>query len=425
MKLAIVILAAGRGTRMKSDLPKALHSLCGRPMLGHLLEVSAGLSPAKVIVVAGFKSELVRAYLKKQTFIAKNKLSVVVQKKLLGSGHAVGETARDLARFDGAVIVLYCDTPLLSETTIKNLIRDYESKQADASLLSVVLENPLGYGRIVRKNSALVERIVEENDANPVQKDIREVNVGSYIFDTKKLFAALKLVRQNPKKKEYYLTDAIEILANTGKVSAVLVPEPKEVLGINTRLDLCRLEGHMREKILLKWLDKGVLIQDPKTTFIDLDVKIGSGTVIHPNTVIEQGSIIGSGCSIGPFARVRGASVVGDGSVIGNFVEVVRSKVGKKTFVKHLSYIGDALIGSQVNIGAGTITANYDGLKKHKTIIKDKANIGSGTILVAPVTVGKGAKTGAGAVVTKGKNVPDRGVVVGVPAKLLEKGRAG
>ena len=417
--LAVVILAAGKGTRLKSELPKALHTLCGEPMLGILLQSAEALRPRKAIVVAGHKSGLVREYLNGRARHG-GQARIVEQRELLGSGHAVAQAAQALAGFNGPVLVLYCDTPLISAETMSALLKKYRTASTDCALLSVVLKEPGDYGRVKRAADGSVEKIVEAGDASVAEKSIREINVGCYVFNSKKLFGALKRVRRNPKKKEYYLTDAVEILAERGGVQAVKVKSEEEVLGINSRQDLALLQDIMQKKILDRWIEKGVRIRDPRTTTIDAGVTIGPGTVVLPNTVIEDRCVIGKDCSIGPFARLRGGSKIGDGAVIGNFVEVVRSTVGRQSLIKHLSYIGDAEVGSFVNIGAGTITANFDGKKKHKTVIKDKAQLGSGTVLVAPVTVGRGAKTGAGAVVTKGRNVPDYGVVVGMPARKLK-----
>ena len=293
-------------------------------------------------------------------------------------------------------------------------------------MLAVELDDAAHYGRIVRlpagqagKGTDEVEKIVEALDATEDQKAIREINVGCYVFDKKKLFEALKSLKKSPKKKEYYLTDAVELLASSGSVRAVLTADREETMGVNTRVELARAEEIVQRRLQEAWMERGVGIRDPKTTFIDSDVRLGQDTVILPHTVIEQGSVIGEACTIGPFARIRGGSQIGDGAVIGNFVEVVRSKVGRRTQIKHLSYIGDSVIGEGVNIGAGTITANYDGKAKHKTIIRDGAQVGSGTIFVAPVTMGRQAKTGAGAVITSGTNIKDRSVYVGVPAKEL------
>ncbi len=409
---AAVILAAGKGMRMLSDLPKALQPLCGEPLLSYVLGTVEALGAKKIVVVAGYKFDRVREAVGRRA-------QLVRQKQLLGSGHAVAQAEAALAGFKGPVLVMYCDTPLVSAATVGRLADNHRERATDCTLLSVEAERPAGYGRIKRNPDGSVARIVEETDADAVEKKIREINVGCYVFNKEGLFAALKVVRRNPNKKEYYLTDVVEILSRTGRVEAVRTADADEVAGVNTRLELAVLEERAQQRILQRWIARGVRIRDPRSTTIDAGVEIGHDTVIFPHTVIEQGSKIGKNCQIGPFARIRGASRIEDGAVIGNFVEIVRSRIGRGTQVKHLSYIGDAEIGAGVNVGAGTITANYDGKKKHKTVIKDKAQIGSGTVLVAPVIIGRSAKTGAGSVVTKGKNVPDRGIVVGVPAKRL------
>lgn len=411
---AVVILAAGKGSRLKSDLPKALHTLCGETMLGALLEKVDGLKPSKTVIVAGHRIDLVRGYLN-------GRGNVVHQKRLLGSGHAVLQAKGILAGFSGPVVVIYCDTPLLSLSTLHKLLERRAKTSADCVLLSARFKQPFGYGRIVRRNDGRVGKIVEHNDATRRERAIREINVGCYVFDSKKLFQALKWVRINPRKKEYYLTDAVGLLAREGRVEAIVCRDNREVLGINTPLDLAEAQEIMQKNILEKLIQEGVRIRDPKTTVIDAGVQIGEGTIILPHTVIEEKAIIGKNCVVGPFARIRGRSRVSDGVVIGNFVEIVRSVIGKSTTIKHLSYVGDAEVGARVNIGAGTITANYDGKRKHKTVIRDGARIGSGTVLVAPVTIGRAAVTGAGAVVTKGRNVADRAVVIGVPARVLKK----
>lgn len=402
---------------MRSDLPKALQSICGETMLSHLLTRAEKTGSKKIIVVAGYKIGLVKENVG-------HRARIVHQKELLGSGHAVNQACAALDGFNGSVLVMYCDTPLISQGTIAQLIKNHIETESDCTLLSVEQDNPFSYGRIQRDSTGCVTKIIEEGDASVEEKKIREINVGCYVFKKDALFRALKEVRKNPRKREYYLTDVIEILAGRGKVEAVITGDREEVLGVNTRQDLANIEALMQQRLLSEWIERGVRLRDPKTTVIDASVEIGHDTVILPHTVIEDHSRIGKNCVIGPFARIRGGSKIGDGCVVGNFVEVVRSKIGSQTFIKHLSYIGDAEVGKQVNIGAGTITANYDGKNKHKTIIKDKAHIGSGTILVAPVTVGRGAKTGAGTVVTKGNNVPDHAVVVGVPARKLMKGKS-
>ena len=412
--LAVVILAAGKGTRMRSELPKALHKICGRPMLSALIETAERLGPQKIVVVAGAGWQKVREVYGRSAILVR-------QKALLGSGHAVYQARNVLKGFSGSVMVLYCDTPLISAETLAALLRDHRLRGTDGTLLSARMSDPHGYGRIKKDATGRVLKIVEELDATNLEKSIREINVGCYVFSGRKLFEALREVPRNAVKKEYYLTDAVGILAERGKVTALLARDPWETNGINTRQNLAWAEGLMQEKILNEWIGKGVFIRDPRTTVIDAGVAIGRDTQILPHTVIETGCVIGKNCVIGPFARLRGASRIADRAVIGNFVEIVRSTIGPGTQVKHLSYLGDAEVGASVNIGAGTITANYDGKKKHRTIIRDGAQVGSGTVLIAPVIVGRLARTAAGSVVTKGKNVPDKKTVAGVPARILKR----
>ncbi len=399
---------------MRSELPKALHKLGGRPMVQSLIDRAKEAGASKIFVVAGYAFKEVREALPKDVV-------VVEQRQQLGSGHAVAVAEKALSKISGELLLLYCDTPLLKSSTLKALVAKHRAEKADGVVLSVELDDAAHYGRIVRKDGDLMERIVEANDATEAEKMIREINTGCYVFDKKGLFKALKSVKKNPKKKEYYLTDAVEILARSGRVFASKTDDREEVQGVNTRFELAEAEAVVQKRLQREWMERGVGIRDPKTTFIDSDVRLGQDTVILPHTVIEEGSVIGAGCTIGPFARIRGNSKIGDKVVIGNFVEIVRSKIGRLTQIKHLSYIGDAEIGEGVNIGAGTITANYDGKNKHKTVIRDRASTGSGTIFVAPVTVGRGAKTGAGAVVTSGTRMKDGSVYVGVPAKELKK----
>ncbi len=396
-----------------------MQMICGRPMVGYLVERARLAGCEKIVVVAGHGIELVREYLKSMGMAGS--LLCVEQKEQLGSGHALMQAASSLRGFDGATYVFYCDTPLIRQETVRELFEDHATGKTDCSLLSVEMQEPTGYGRIKRGPFAEVTAIVEENDATPEEKSVKEVNVGCYVFNAVKLFSALKLVGRNAKKKEYYLTDVIEIFAKDGRVRAVMAACQKEVLGVNTQKELAQAEEIAQKRILDGWMDRGIRIRRPHTVTIDADVRIGQDTTVMPGTVLEEGAVIGEGCTLGPFARIRGKSVIGKNTIIGNFVEVVRSQVGDHTQVKHLSYLGDAKVGSRVNIGAGTITANYDGKNKSRTVIKDGAHIGSGTVLVAPVTVGRSAVTGAGAVLTKNKNVPDRGVVVGIPARLIKK----
>lgn len=399
---------------MRASLPKPLHPVCGLPMLSYLLQRSKEAGSTRNIVIAGHGIEKVR-----EAFGARAR--IILQKEQHGSGHAVNQAARAMSGIKGSVLVLYCDTPLIQTATLRALVNDHRRNKTDCTLLSVDNPEPAGYGRIKRDAEGGVERIVEESTASAEEKLIREINVGCYVFDSRKLFSALKRVKRSPVKKEYFLTDVIGILSKEGRVGSVKTTDLDETLGVNTLKDLSRIRKIMQKRVCEGWMALGVDIRDPKSTFIDSDVKIGQDTVLEPHTVIQEGSRIGNGCRIGPFARIRGASSIGSQSVIGNFVEVVRSQIGQSTQVKHLSYLGDARVGDFVNIGAGTVTANYDGKEKHLTVIRDKAQIGSGTILVAPVTVGRGAKTGAGAVVTKGTRVQDGKIYVGVPARELKK----
>lgn len=412
--LAVVILAAGKGTRMKSPLPKALHPVCGKPMVWHLIQRAKELGAQKTVVVAGFQFARVREKLK-------GLAEVVEQNPQAGSGHAVMQAAGALRGHRGPVLVLYCDTPLIRLETLHSLLDNFSNVHTDCTLLSVKTQDPTGYGRIRR--SAIhnrVEKIVEHNDATVIERAIREINVGCYVFNSEKLFDALKTVKKNTLKKEYYLTDVVEILAKEGRVEAVSTDELDETHGINTRQDLLHANEILQKRIVEELENKGVLFRDFKTVRIDADVQIGDGTMIESHTVIEEGSRIGKNCVIGPFARIRGASSVGNQSIIGNFVEIVRSLIGDRVQIKHLSYLGDAKVANGVNVGAGTITANFDGKNKHETVIKEGAQVGSGTILIAPVTVGRMAKTGAGAVVPRGRHIQDHSLVVGVPAQKME-----
>lgn len=412
MPLATLILAAGRGSRMKSDLPKALHRVCGRSMVQFLIDRSKEAGSQKSYVVVGHGVEQVRSALG-------DKVSVITQKEQLGSGHAVNQAAKSFVGFKGSVLVLYCDTPLISARSLKALLENHKTQKTDCTLLSVDSPDPTGYGRVIRDGQGRVNKIVEENNATSEEKAVKEINVGCYVFKAKALFQALKSVKRDPIKKEYYLTDVVEILASCGRVESVKTVDQDEVLGVNTRVDLARITEILQKRILEEHMLAGVGIRDPKTTIVDSGVRIGQDTLLLPHTVIEEGAVIGKGCVIGPFARIRGGSQIGDLAIVGNFVEVVRSRIGKATQIKHLSYLGDAVVGDHVNIGAGTITANFDGKNKHKTTLHDHAQVGSGTIFVAPVTMGRGAKTGAGSVVIKGTRIQNKSVYAGVPAKEL------
>lgn len=410
--ITAIVLAAGRGTRMKSDTPKVMHEVMGKPMIVHVLENLRSAGVDDVIVVAGFGSDKVKS--------AARGAKVVIQKKLLGSGDAVQTARNGLKRIPGNLLVICGDTPLIRPETIKCLIDTHIKTGSSATLLTVNLEDPTGYGRIVRESDGSVSAIVEELEAAPYEKAITEINVGTYCFKAADLFDALEDVKPDNSKGEFFLTDTIAIFNERGKrVSAVVTDDFNETIGVNTRNDLAEATRIMKNRILDKLMAEGVTIIDPTTTMIHPEVKIGKETVVYPNTIIEPDVVIGDGCALGPFARIRPGVRLGDFSEVGNFVELVRTSVGKRTKIKHHTYLGDAVIGSDVNIGAGVITANFDGKDKHQTVIEDKVFIGIGARLIAPVRIGKGAFVGAGSVVLKEHNVAPGSTVVGVPARVL------
>jgi bifunctional UDP-N-acetylglucosamine pyrophosphorylase/glucosamine-1-phosphate N-acetyltransferase len=412
--IATIILAAGEGTRMKSSLPKVLHNICGKPMLEYLIDNINAIGIDKVFVIVGHKAGLVKEKI--------SGIKCITQNELLGTGDAVSR-ARSVLLKDNKidnVLILYGDTPLLRGDTIKKLIEKHVSSSAGATLLTAQLKNPTGYGRVIRSSTGKIIKIVEELDASIYEKVIEEINVGVYCFSKRALFYGLEKIKPDNKKEEYYLTDTIESLTKSNiLVESVTTDDPDEFLGVNTRAELGKAELVMRKRILDRVMDSGVTVIDPDNTYIENGVEIKKDTVIYPYTFIENNVKIGSDCSIGPFVRLRPGTVIGDKVGIGNFVEIVRSSIGQETKIRHQCYIGDTVIGRNVNIGAGTIVANYDGREKHKTVIEDNAFIGTGTILIAPVKIGKGATTGAGSVVTRNKNVPAGKTVVGIPARLL------
>jgi len=413
-----VILAAGRGTRMKSGTPKVLHEILGKPMISYVVEAVSRAAVKDMVIVTGFGSDKV-----KELFHGTG-VKTVVQKRLLGSADAVNSAKRYIKGYSD-VLVVYGDTPLITEATIRSLVEKHKSSDASLTLLTAVLKDPAGYGRIIRDAGGRIVRIAEESEAREYKKEIREINVGTCIFKVSDLLDALKDIGCDNSKREYYLTDAVKILSNRAKkVEFMTMDNLDEMIGINSRIELAQAANVMKKRIMEKLMAAGVTIQDPATTTIYPDVKIGKDTVIYPNTIIESDVRIGSYCHIGPFARLRGGTRIDDKTEIGNFVELVRTKVADSTKIKHHTYLGDAKVGRNVNIGAGTITANYDGKNKNRTLIGDGSFIGVGAILIAPVKIGKKALVGAGAVILRGQNVKDGATVVGVPAKILRR-RAG
>ncbi len=407
-----VVLAAGKGVRMKSDRPKVLHEILGRPVLDFVLRNLRLAGVQDIVVVVGHQADKVRAAAPGCRFAEQT-----VQK---GTGHALLAAAEALKGFSGDLFVVAGDAPLIGPDTLRRLLEDHRANRRSASFLSACLDDPTGYGRVVRdKSTGKFLRFAEESDASLEEKNIPECNSGTYVFNAAAVSAALREVKPNNAKGELYLTDALGVMVGQGQaVDGVRSIMPAEIYGINSRRDLVAATNFIRWKILEYHMDNGVTVVDPSTTFIEEDVTIGQDTVIQPFTVIRRGVVIGKDCSVGPFAQLQPGTVLEDDAHVGNFVEVKKSRLGAHSKAKHLAYLGDATIGTKVNIGAGTITANYDGVNKHPTVIEDGVHIGSNSVLVAPVRIGKGAKTGAGAVVVRGE-VPPGAVVVGVPARAL------
>jgi len=413
-----LILAAGEGTRMKSKTTKVLHKICGRSMIDYVLEAIKGARIKKIAVVVNKEQDELLSYLNNE-----KGLKLVFQNKALGTGDAVKSAKDFLSKAKGHVLIICADVPLIKSSTINELIERHLDTNASCTILTAQFTDPSGFGRIVRDQFSKITKIVEENDANSAQKQIAEINSGIYCFKTHDLLDALSYIQLNHKKKEYYLTDVIQIMYEKTRkpVETCVLENADEILGINSRSYLAKAAQIMRLRIIENFLDNSVTIVDPKSTFIDSGVSIGMDTTVYPFTYIESNVKIGNYCSVGPFCHLREGTVLRDGAKLGNFSEAVRSTIGKNTLCKHLSYLGDVTIGDNVNIGAGTVIANYDGKNKNKTVIKDGAFIGSDTVIIAPTTIGKCAVTGAGSVVIKNSKIKDKSIVVGVPARLLEK----
>jgi bifunctional UDP-N-acetylglucosamine pyrophosphorylase/glucosamine-1-phosphate N-acetyltransferase len=457
--LDILILAAGLGTRMRSATAKVLHEVGGRPLIGYVCRAAAALDPEKICVVVGHQADDVRAAVISQLEPVVPEFAV--QEKQLGTGDAVLSAKHVFSDRDSVILVLSGDVPLIRPETLAALVSCHESHRgrgAACTILSVKLKDPTGYGRIIRDSEGRFTRIVEERDATPEEREINEVNAGIYCFDTRLLFSALEKVSNRNAQGEYYLTDVPEILRNEGHDVAIYKhTDQQEIEGVNNRLQLSEIERLLRRRIIRKlMLDYGVTFIDPKSAYISDEANFGRDVIIYPNVTVEGVSQIGDGtvirsgsritnskigrsvtildncvitdsviednCSVGPFAHLRGGALMKNGSKVGNFVELKKTVLGCGSKANHLTYLGDAEIGENTNIGAGTITCNYDGVRKHQTKIGNKVKIGSDTMLVAPVTVGDGASTGAGAVVTK--DVEPGSLVIGVPARPLEKKRS-
>ncbi|MFH0963913.1 MAG: NTP transferase domain-containing protein [Planctomycetota bacterium] len=413
-----LVLAAGAGTRMKSALPKALHEVNGRTMLEHALRAVRAAGVREIYVVVGHRRELV------EERFAGEDVRWIVQREQLGTGHAVVQARRELAGYRGALLVVMGDACLLPGKLLRRLVKHQVASNAKCTVLSAFAANPHGYGRIVRDDVGLVRRIVEERDATKAQKGIREINTGNYVFACPDVFAALEALRRDNQQGEYLLTDVVDYFARRGDgVECLVAPSFEDVMAANTREELATLARVMNARTLSRLMAEGVTIVSPETTFIHDTVRVGRDTIVQPFTVITGRVEIGKNCRIGPFAHIRDGSHLSDETAVGNFVEVKRSRMGPGTASRHIAYLGDARIGAKVNIGAGTITANFDGERKQVTRIGDNARIGAGTILIAPVRVGAGGRTGAGAVVPKKHHVGSGETVVGIPARRLTSKR--
>jgi bifunctional UDP-N-acetylglucosamine pyrophosphorylase/glucosamine-1-phosphate N-acetyltransferase len=444
MKTTAVILAAGRGKRMRSSLPKVLHPLLGKPMVQYSLDAVGPASNQTPVLVVGHQAEVVKKAVDDQA-------RYVYQAEQLGTGHAVQQAEKLLEGETDLILVINADMPLVRAKTLQKLVKTQKKHAGPFSLLTLTVDDPRGFGRIIRDEQGNVVAIVEEREATPEQRAIRELNAAMYCFSADWLWDALGEIELSP-KGEYYLTDLVSIATARGeRVKAVQVEDPAELMGINTRVHLTEAVESLKRRINNHWLRSGVTIMDPHTTYIEPGVKIGKDTMILPNTHIQgetkigkrcllgpnsliRSSTIGNDCEveasvvedavledhvdIGPFGHLRKGAHLAEGVHMGNFGEIKQSYLGKGTKVGHFSYLGDATLGEDVNVGAGTITCNYDGEQKHPTEIGDQVFLGSDTMLIAPIKIGKRARTGAGAVVNK--DIPAETLVVGVPARAIK-----
>jgi bifunctional UDP-N-acetylglucosamine pyrophosphorylase/glucosamine-1-phosphate N-acetyltransferase len=451
LKLAAVVLAAGKGKRMKSARPKVLQEVCGRPSLWHVLRSAKAARPDRIVVVVHEQREAVEEAVR--SWGIKPEPEFVDQGEPLGTGHAVA-VAEEATAGAQEVLVLAGDQPLVGGDHVRQVLRTHRRTKAGATILTTVLDDPKGYGRVVREGDRLVE-IAEETDASPEVRKIHDVAVLVYAFSREDLFKAMPLVGRENRQQEYYLQDVFPILQDKGEVVSVVSADLGGSVGINSRKEMAQAARLMRDRIVEAHMAAGVTFVDPDSTYVDVDVRIGRDTVILPLTFLEgetriatecsvgpstrivdtrigkgaevtfsvvRQSVIGPGATVGPYASLRPGTVLEAGAKAGSFVEIKASRIGKKAKVPHLSYVGDATVGARANIGAATVTVNYDGFDKHRTVIGEEAHIGSDTMLVAPVKVGKRAYTGAGSVITK--NVPDDALAIERSEQRVIKGYA-
>ena len=389
-----IIMAAGKGTRMKTNKSKVVHKIYDKELVRRVAELAKKVGSDEVVTVVGHLREQVQAVLG-------DSVKYAIQEELLGTGHAVMQAKEYLQGKKGKVVVLNGDVPIIRQETLENLITKSIKNKEYGTLLTAIYENPTGYGRIVRDEGGNIREIVEEKDADPLQKRIKEINSGVYCFDIEELLHSLDHIKPNNVQSEYYLTDVIKIMNEKGlKTGAVIVEDNTEILGVNDRAQLELLTRVFRIRINEEHMKNGVTIEDSNGTYIYDDVVIGRDTVIHPNTTIKSGVVIGENCEIGPNAYIRENCIIGNNAKVGSFVELKNVKIGDNTKVPHLTYLGDCEIGKNSNVGCGTITCNYDGKKKHKTIIGDNAFIGSNVNFIAPVTLGDNVLIAAGSTIT-------------------------
>lgn len=435
MSLAVVILAAGSGTRMKSNKLKVLHKVAGKEMIRHVVDVANTLNPSRVIIIVPEKAQPIKDCLG-------DKVEYAVQKEQLGTAHALNQAAPLLSNFEGTVLVLYGDTPLIQSSSLKNMLDFHQEINVNTTVATAIMNDPFGYGRIIRNDSGIAA-IVEEKDATDVEKEVTEANSGIYCFESAVLFEKLNRVKDDNEQAEYYLTDVISMLVNENALVEGFELDEEEIMGVNSRLELSVANSIMFERNAVKWFENGASVHDPFSTFIDSEVEIGVDSEILPFTFLKEKTVIGTGCVIGPFSQIndstvgnnsevnssvlnkaivgencsvgpmshlRPGTILKNNSKVGSYSEIKNSVIGENSKVPHLSYMGDAQIEENVNIGAGSITCNYDGRKKYKTHIKKGAFIGSDTMLVAPITIGENSFTGAGSVISH--NVGDESLAI-------------
>lgn len=424
--LAVAILAAGKGTRMKSQLPKVLHQLAGKTLVERTIESCQQVSPDRIFVIIGYKGEQV-----KEALSHWRGLEFVEQKEQLGTGHAIQQLIPYLGDFEGDLLVLNGDVPLLRQETVARLVKTHQENKNQATLLTAMVPNPEGYGRVFCGENNLVKQIIEDKDCNPQQRENNRINAGVYCFRWQALRGVLPRLSNTNKQQEYYLTKVFDYLE---RVMAVDVGDYQEIIGINNRCHLAVAHEILQKRIRERWMMAGVTMINPESIIIDDTVQLGTDVILEPGTHLRGKTIIGNNCRIGPncyisdsrlgenvtvlysvitetevgdntrvgpYAHLRGGVIIGEACRIGNFVEIKKSTIGRKTNVAHLSYIGDATLGEEVNVGAGTITANYDGIKKHPTVIGSRSKTGANSVLVAPVKVGEDVTIAAGSVITE------------------------